>query len=39
MLHFEYKKHRIVSFKGGRLLIHGMTRPQQAITLINQLFG
>ncbi|WP_210128037.1 MULTISPECIES: ThiF family adenylyltransferase [unclassified Staphylococcus] len=39
MLHFEYKKHRIVSFKGGRLLIHGMTHPQQAITLINQLFG
>ncbi|MBO1205796.1 MULTISPECIES: ThiF family adenylyltransferase [Staphylococcus] len=39
MLHFEYKKHRIVSFKGGRMLIHGMTKPQQAINLINQLFG
>jgi len=39
MIHFEYKGYRIVSFKGGRLLIHGMTNPQQAITLINQLFG
>ncbi|TGV03891.1 molybdopterin biosynthesis protein MoeB, partial [Mesorhizobium sp. M8A.F.Ca.ET.173.01.1.1] len=39
MLHFKYKAHRIVSFKGERLLIHGMTNPQQAMTLINQLFG
>ncbi|ANK39284.1 hypothetical protein AOB58_2482 [Staphylococcus sp. AntiMn-1] len=39
MIHFEYNGYRIVSFKGGRLLIHGMTNPQQAITLINQLFG
>ena len=39
MLRFEFKGHPIVSFRGGRLLIHKMKHPNQAITLINQLFG
>ncbi|PHK50238.1 ThiF family adenylyltransferase [Staphylococcus edaphicus] len=39
MLQFQYKDYRIVSFKGGRMLIHGMSRPQEAINLMNQLFG
>ena len=36
---FEYKGHRIVSFEGGRMLIHGTTKTLDAIHLINQLFG
>lgn len=39
MIHFNFNHHRIVYFKGGRFLIHGMTNPQQATTLINKLFG
>ncbi len=39
MTTFEFKGHRIVSFNGGRLLIHGTKKPQEAIQLINQLFG
>lgn len=39
MIRFKYKSHQIVSFKGGRMLIHGMTNPNDAKTLINQLFG
>ena len=36
---FKFRGHRIVAFNGGRFLIHNMTQPQQAIQLINQLFG
>ncbi|MBE7331817.1 ThiF family adenylyltransferase [Staphylococcus haemolyticus] len=39
MIMFEYKGHRIVSFEGGRMLIHGTTKTLDAIHLINQLFG
>lgn len=39
LLQFKYKGYRIVSFKSGRILIHGMTKPNSAITLMNQLFG
>ena len=39
MLVFEFKKHRIVYFEGGRMLIHGTTKKSEAIHLINQLFG
>ncbi|MCY1569177.1 ThiF family adenylyltransferase [Staphylococcus pettenkoferi] len=39
MLMFEFKGHRIISFTGGRMLIHGMRDPNQAATLIGQLFG
>ncbi|MDW4252520.1 ThiF family adenylyltransferase [Staphylococcus saprophyticus] len=39
IIQFQYKGNRIVSFKGGRMLIHGMKQPQEAIKLINQLFG
>lgn len=39
MIRFKYKEHQIVSFKGGRMLIHGMTNPNEAKSLINQLFG
>lgn len=39
MIRFQYKGYRIVSFSSGRLLIHGTTRPAEAVTLINQLFG
>ncbi|MEB6609678.1 ThiF family adenylyltransferase [Staphylococcus borealis] len=39
MIIFEYKGHRIVSFEGGRMLIHGTTKTSDAIHLINQLFG
>ncbi|MCG7338264.1 ThiF family adenylyltransferase [Staphylococcus sp. ACRSN] len=39
MIRFKYNGHQIVSFKGGRMLIHGMTNPNDAKTLINQLFG
>ena len=39
MLVFEFKKHRIVYFSGGRMLIHGTTKKSEAIQLINQLFG
>ncbi len=39
LLQFKYKGYRIVSFKNGRILIHGMTKPNSAITLMNQLFG
>lgn len=38
MIMFEYKGHRIVSFEGGRMLIHGTTKTLDAIHLINQLF-
>ena len=39
MLRFEFNGHRIVSFSGGRMLIHGMTKPTEAIKLMNQLLG
>ncbi|SCS72267.1 ThiF family adenylyltransferase [Staphylococcus caeli] len=39
ILQFHFKGYRIVSFTSGRMLIHGTTRPQEAIHLINQLFG
>lgn len=39
MLRFEFNGHRIVSFSGGRMLIHGMTQPTEAIKLMNQLLG
>ena len=39
MIMFEYKGHRIVSFEGGRMLIHGTTKTLDTIHLINQLFG
>lgn len=39
MVMFEFKGHRFVSFKGGRMLVHGTTKTSEAINLINQLFG
>ncbi|NGD32346.1 molybdopterin biosynthesis protein MoeB, partial [Staphylococcus aureus] len=33
MVMFEFKGHRIVAFKGGRFLIHGMTRTSDATHL------
>ncbi|WP_412517957.1 ThiF family adenylyltransferase [Staphylococcus simulans] len=39
MIRFEFNNHRIVSFSGGRMLIHGMTKPEDAIKLMNQLLG
>ncbi|PAF70250.1 hypothetical protein APV44_05055 [Staphylococcus aureus] len=39
MVMFEFKGHRIVAFKGGRFLIHGMTRTSDATHLMNLLFG
>lgn len=39
MIMFQYEGHRIISFQNGRLLIHGMTKPAQAATLVNKLFG
>lgn len=36
---FKFRGHRIVAFNGGRFLIHEMTHPQNAMQLINQLFG
>ena len=39
MIVFSFKGYRIVAFNGGRLLIHGLTRPNEATKLINQLFG
>ena len=39
LLQFKYKGYRIVSFKNGRMLIHGMIKPDLAIKLMNQLFG
>lgn len=39
MIVFSFKGYRIVAFNGGRLLIHGLTSPNEATKLINQLFG
>ncbi|MCU5745183.1 ThiF family adenylyltransferase [Staphylococcus sp. SQ8-PEA] len=39
IIRFQFKGHRIVSFNTGRLLIHNMSQTEDAISLINQLFG
>ena len=39
MIMFEYKGYRIVSFDGGRILVHGTTNTTDAINVLNQLFG
>ena len=39
MIRFKFKGYRFVYFKGGRFLIHGMTKIEDAQTIVRQMFG
>ncbi|EKU48951.1 ThiF family adenylyltransferase [Staphylococcus massiliensis] len=39
LVRFKFESYRIVCFQDGRMLIHGLTDPNNAQTLIHKLFG